>query len=48
MISDDEVEKIIEHMEYLYGKLPSPIHEPKRSLFYLKMYNYYLKRKGKV
>ena len=33
-------EQIYEDMIRLYGELPHPVHEPKRCLFYLKMYNY--------
>lgn len=43
---DDVAEEKIKEMEKIFGPLPNPIHEPKRSLFYLKMYNHYLKRKN--
>ena len=33
-------EEIHDDMIQMFGKLPNPIHEPKRCLWYLKMYKY--------
>jgi len=46
-MSLDEAEKIYEEIfDYFEGRLPDPIHEPKRTLWYLKMFKYYKYRKG--
>ena len=41
----DKHEKIYEIMLQRYGKLPHPIHEPKRSEFYLKMIQHHFQKK---
>jgi len=33
-------EQIYDDMVRMFGKLPNPIHEPKRCQWYLKMYKY--------
>ena len=43
----DKHEKIYEIMLEKYGKLPHPIHEPKRCEFYLKMIQHYFEKKSK-
>ena len=43
----DKHEKIYEIMLEKYGKLPHPIHEPKRTEFYLKMIHHYFNKKSK-
>ena len=46
-MSLDEAEKIYDDMVLTYGKLPHPEHEPKRCLWYLKMYKYKMDQKSK-
>lgn len=41
----DKHEKIYQIMLDKFGELPHPIHEPKRSEFYLKMIKHHFQRK---
>jgi hypothetical protein len=36
----DKYEQILEEMQAMFGILPHPEREPKRALFYLKLYKY--------
>jgi hypothetical protein len=42
----EDLEKMADEMEVLFGNLPSPEHEPKRFKYYIRLY-VYLKNKGK-
>lgn len=42
-MTDEELQKTIEAMEERLGILPSPIHEPKRFAWYVKLYKHLTK-----
>lgn len=42
MISNEQAEKIYNDMTELFGALPNPIHEPRRTKMYLNMFKVHL------
>ena len=40
-MENTELELILDEMEFRFGKLPNPTHEPRRFEYYVKMYIYY-------
>ena len=40
-MDDKSLEQILEDMKEFFGELPSPVHEPIRFKYYLKLFTYY-------
>lgn len=40
-MENTELELILDEMEFRFGKLPHPTHEPRRFEYYVKLYKYY-------
>jgi hypothetical protein len=40
-MENTELELILNEMEFRFGKLPHPTHEPRRFAYYVRMYEYY-------
>lgn len=44
-MSDQELEKILNEMEQLFGNLPNPIQEPIRFKYYVRIWKYIKERR---
>ena len=45
-MTDEELMRVLEDMERIFGELPSPVHEPIRFAYYVRMYRHYYERKN--